>query len=417
MSKKILISFIIILMAGAALWYSWQAGLLPMSSSAPKQSAVQEYKMTRDSLNALDLEIRNTQDARSLTILKEKQKYFWQRIARQQKELAQSNSGFKSSLPDTFNTSSDLKQLLVRSLSITAAVLFVFILLLLRLLKKKKTKAAEDAASMTEKLVSLRRKQDAQSSSAYTTGKQGRFDNNQYHPKVDPALRARAKELATQKVAVLKEKNQEESKTEAEFPPNNPAHNNPAHSSYNSPYSSETDTDTGAIDVFEQTAHSESPRTSEMDVVERPGSAPQSQLPQDVLQGLSDALETLQGSRSDNNAPASTKAPQREQGEQNSQGQELKAVARKRRTPGAGVKSGSSLKSTQELEQILQERKERGESPIPEAPQNSRFEEEAEQKESVLKLARRGYTSSEIARRLRMAQDQVELIVRLNREH
>lgn len=46
----------------------------------------------------------------------------------------------------------------------------------------------------------------------------------------------------------------------------------------------------------------------------------------------------------------------------------------------------------------------------------SRFEREQEENSEVLKLARRGFTSSEIARRLRIPQDQVETVVRMHRD-
>lgn len=46
----------------------------------------------------------------------------------------------------------------------------------------------------------------------------------------------------------------------------------------------------------------------------------------------------------------------------------------------------------------------------------NRFDQEDKQKSDVIKLARRGYTSSEIARRLKLSQDQVEFIIRLQRE-
>lgn len=46
----------------------------------------------------------------------------------------------------------------------------------------------------------------------------------------------------------------------------------------------------------------------------------------------------------------------------------------------------------------------------------SDFEREEQQKAEVIKLARRGFTSSEISRRLRLSQDQVEILIRLKRE-
>ena len=46
----------------------------------------------------------------------------------------------------------------------------------------------------------------------------------------------------------------------------------------------------------------------------------------------------------------------------------------------------------------------------------NRFDREDKQKSDVLKLARRGYTSSEIARRLKVSQNQVDFIIKLQRE-
>lgn len=46
----------------------------------------------------------------------------------------------------------------------------------------------------------------------------------------------------------------------------------------------------------------------------------------------------------------------------------------------------------------------------------NRFDQEDKDKSDVLKLARRGYTSSEIARRLKISQDQVDFIIKLQRE-
>lgn len=46
----------------------------------------------------------------------------------------------------------------------------------------------------------------------------------------------------------------------------------------------------------------------------------------------------------------------------------------------------------------------------------TRFEREQEEITEILKLARRGFTSSEIARRLRIPQDQVETVVRMHRD-
>jgi hypothetical protein len=48
--------------------------------------------------------------------------------------------------------------------------------------------------------------------------------------------------------------------------------------------------------------------------------------------------------------------------------------------------------------------------------QPTRFDREREQREDILKLSRRGYTSSEISRRLRIPQDQVEIIIRMQRD-
>jgi hypothetical protein len=49
-------------------------------------------------------------------------------------------------------------------------------------------------------------------------------------------------------------------------------------------------------------------------------------------------------------------------------------------------------------------------------PETTEFEKFDRQKEDVVKLTRKGLTSSEISRRLKMSQDQVELIIRMRRE-
>jgi hypothetical protein len=50
------------------------------------------------------------------------------------------------------------------------------------------------------------------------------------------------------------------------------------------------------------------------------------------------------------------------------------------------------------------------------SPQWEKYEREEQRKAAVIKLARRGSTSSEISRRLKISQEEVELIIRLNRE-
>ncbi len=45
-----------------------------------------------------------------------------------------------------------------------------------------------------------------------------------------------------------------------------------------------------------------------------------------------------------------------------------------------------------------------------------KMEKEDKEKSDILKLARRGYTSSDIARRLRISQDQIELFLKMHRE-
>lgn len=45
-----------------------------------------------------------------------------------------------------------------------------------------------------------------------------------------------------------------------------------------------------------------------------------------------------------------------------------------------------------------------------------KMEKEDKEKSDILKLARRGYTSSDIARRLRLSQDQIELFLRMHRD-
>jgi hypothetical protein len=49
-------------------------------------------------------------------------------------------------------------------------------------------------------------------------------------------------------------------------------------------------------------------------------------------------------------------------------------------------------------------------------PPTTEVERVERRKDEVLKLARKGMTSSEISRRLRISQDQVEVIIRMRRE-
>ena len=57
-----------------------------------------------------------------------------------------------------------------------------------------------------------------------------------------------------------------------------------------------------------------------------------------------------------------------------------------------------------------------GEEPLSVMPPTTEVELVERRKAEVLKLARKGLTSSEISRRLRLSQDQVEFIIRLRRE-
>ncbi len=56
------------------------------------------------------------------------------------------------------------------------------------------------------------------------------------------------------------------------------------------------------------------------------------------------------------------------------------------------------------------------EEPVPDAFEENEFDRAENRKKDVLRLARKGITSSEISRRLRMSQDQVEMIIRLKRD-
>ena len=57
-----------------------------------------------------------------------------------------------------------------------------------------------------------------------------------------------------------------------------------------------------------------------------------------------------------------------------------------------------------------------GEETLGVMPPTTEVERVERRKDEVLKLARKGMTSSEISRRMRISQDQVEFIIRLRRE-
>lgn len=111
-----------------------------------------------------------------------------------------------------------------------------------------------------------------------------------------------------------------------------------------------------------------------------------------ALQGLAEALSALKAPIADPAVAEKTKTPK------------TKAMSQNVLQPTHGLETGDAT----EMGSILPE--------PPEALQPSRFEREREEKSDIVRLARRGYTSSEIARRLRLPQDQVELVIRLQRE-
>jgi len=299
-----------------------------------------EYLSWRDSLDRIDLQIRAEQDPLLQRSLKERQKYFWNRL----------NSARATIIPlpadpviQTVNAShtpaaDNLVRYLGKVLTIAAVVLGAVILFLLYLLRRKRS-------ALTKHLTAL------QEDDRFSGARSGMVDPDKPRtPLKMPSTKHRPSPnsfpatgpldlnaLAQQITAQAQARKTQGNKT-VKSPP-------PAHPQQDGSY------------VLRPTAR------------QRVTSA---------LKGLADTLNQLKSDNPDN-------ATTRQQG--------TRSERDKARVPSQNI-----IRNTQ-AQQIF-------------AP--TRFEKEREDNTEILKLARRGFTSSEIARRLRVAQDQVETVIRLH---
>jgi len=523
--KKLILGIIILGVLGFGGWLGFQYWQTHQKQVV--NTAQSTYQDLQDSVTRLDLMIRQEKDPKLIQIHKEKQRYFWQKIKRQREKMAQAAESPIAVPKKNKGELGGLVQTLTRVMIITAAVLFL-ILIVFWLLFRKKSKS-----KLTEKLEALRSKEEggrfkspkggyarskgrkealstnfetsANPTAAQAYQKSGKAASEKTEPgSISPALKEQARQIALE--AKKKEAREKAATRQRET-------------------IRQQLLQSGALseeDIADAQTSTEARHTLDDFRTDKPGATtapltqnnPRSneQVTQ-VLQGLSEALQTLRpngdgpGStpskadiekasakvRSQNSEPAPmqpgtaqnptakpaakpTAKPFRQppiNDAQNQDGPETKEIplpqGKQRTKPKkkAQVRSHNVIKSTGEIEEYeentgpkeeiiqdeerisalrnrIEERKEdltpedqvprnvpgptdfteSGNSvsasdtdlPDEEVFQPTRFDREREQREDILKLSRRGYTSSEISRRLRIPQDQVEIIIRMQRD-
>ena len=337
--KKFTIFIIILTIILAGVWglLRFQPQFLPqkflsdaptsVKISSPDEAAVL-YQEWRDSIDALDVLIRNESQAHLIQIHKEQQAYLWKKIQDARQVLAEPPVSTEYTL-----SAQGLAQLLSKVLAITAAILILFIFVLLGLLKRKKT-------LLTRQLNTI------QQEDRFKEPKGGFLNEDWTNPEsFDP-----------------------QSSVDFSPPQGFKPSNTTEIRSPNALDDDETSSSTDAspkVKVAPQATKTQVPKGYSRPSPNHIRPTARHKVTK-ALKGLAEALSTLK--------------------------EEPKT---KVRSPNSDFKDPNPTKS------VLQP---------------SRFDKEKEIKEEIIKLARRGFTSSEIARRLRISQDQVETIIRLQRD-
>jgi hypothetical protein len=327
------------------------------------------YQNLRDSIDALDLAIRTETDPRLLKGLKDRQEYFWQRLASTRTALT------PAPVTDTLKSQQSeeqefggLVQTLTKVLAITAGGLLVVIIALMLMLRRRKVE-------MTRKLEALK------SDERFKSPRGG------FQEAADPTLvRARRRD------------NQDATFAGTNLPNVQPRTPSPtlaqAAAQTLARTAAQTTLRTGAQPVIQTGAQPAIPPEYdshfEPDYDHTVAATQASNLRPTARQRVTNAIKGLA------EALAALKAP--------SAAPERATRARMR------VTSQNSTRYTQSMDATHPG------LPDPHPLEATRFDREREEKGDIVKLARRGYTSSEIARRLRIPQDQVETVIRLQRE-
>lgn len=311
----------------------WFATEVTASPTNPEVAA-ELYAQWRDSIDALDLLIRAETQPQLITIHKEQQNYYWNKLkdARQALEAPVSATATERSA-----SSQGLAQVLSKVLAVTAAVLVAFIFILLGVLKRKKT-------LLTRQLNTI------QTEARFKEPKGGFLGDDWQAPSAfDPE---QLREFSPPQG--IKSAGPTEIRS-------------PNHFLEDPTWEDGTDAGTQALKIpgrptkttvpkgYSRPSHNHIRPTARQRVTK-------------ALKGLAEALSTL---KEESPTPTQVRSPH------------------------------SALNDPKPTKSVLQP---------------SRFDKEIETKEEIVKLARRGFTSSEIARRLRISQDQVETIIRLQRD-
>ena len=328
-----------------------------LNSSKPKvvtmrPASPSDYQSLRDSIDALDLDIRSEQDPRALKALKDRKDYFWQKLENTRAALMPAPTDSSRAVAAEAHEIGGLVQILTKVLAGTAGVLAVVIVALVFVMRRRK-------AEVTRKLDALK------------TDERFKAPRGGFQEAADPTL--------------VRSRRRAEGNQEATLPnvqPRSQTQVMPVRSNY--PTAAQTSLPN--VQPASISAEDDFPDLTVL-ATQTAGLRPTArQRVTNAIKGLAEALAALK------TPPSVGAMPER--------------PTRTRMR----VASQNSTRYTQTMEST------RYGLPDPHPLEATRFDREREEKGDIVKLARRGYTSSEIARRLRIAQDQVETVIRLQRE-
>ena len=332
-----------------------------------------EYLQWRDSLDRVDLLIRTEQDPHLLSLYKVRQLYFWKQLEATRSMLqpivAESSAEASATTEATTSVqtvSSDpqaqgLIKFLSKVLTITAVVLLILILVLFALLKRKRNQ-------LTKQLEALQEDTRFQGSRAGVLDSEPtrvpmRKATQAYRSSPNAIPDTAALDLAALAQRITANARQTQAQpAQAQVPP--------------TPERAPKRRVPGATADGSESHNSHESHSSPLRPTAR-------QRVTTALKGLAEALSTLK-----------------------SEEPRVSAEAIKNSKPR--VRS-QNTKATQDIPAIPPK-------DAPKVMQPSRYDREREENAEIVKLSRRGFTSSEIARRLRVPQDQVETVIRMHRE-
>jgi hypothetical protein len=400
--NKLLISIVAVLVLASA-------GFLGYSIHTQKQQEKvlqQQHAMEaiRDSLAKMDLEIRTAQDPKLRQMAKEKQKYFWIKLKQARESIQQNTSVFASLQGDEASKShsdsgavananttvpnelDSLLSKLSRVMLITAAILIFVILSVVLLLRKKKK------LTLTQKIQALHEKEEngrfpkPKGGYGQSASNLQPLTNSNGQLPINPLLKAQAQAIFDK---ATREQQAYAPTEDLTAPQGIKGTAKGSRTRIMSPNRMDTPADipnTPPTPNLQKITPQASPQAAPKPKTTRAAADRVTQ----ALEVVQEAFQTLQ----DTDVPL----PQKSSGK-----------------PKATVKSPNAIDPTGAIP-LTSELPFTDPKPTGSILKPTRFDQEDEQKTEILKLARRGFTSSEIARRLKVPQDQVELIIRLQRD-